>query len=142
MAGSRPILRGRPRVWAGLAVVIVTLLAAVSASAGASPRGCKALQPTAVTYFNLDGSPASGPGPETATVVHYELAAGDDIREVVPPASFDPLAATNSQLVLLGLPPRPTDADALAAWLETYKGYKGTGLSLMCTTHRTVGMAI
>jgi hypothetical protein len=98
---------------------------------------CQSDQPTAVSYLNMDGTTALAQSSNTATVTHFALAPGDDIEQITPPANFTPLTATDAELTLLGLPPHPTDPDALKAWQDMFAGYRGTSAPGMCTTSKT-----
>lgn len=59
-------------------------------------------------------------------VYHYKIAPSDAIREIFPPAGFDPVKATDAQLDAMGVPPRPTSPKARAAWVAGYSnGWHG-----------------
>lgn len=48
---------------------------------------------------------------------------GTQYRYYVPPPGLNPLTATDAQLDEYGLPPRPTDITAAAAWQTEMSNY-------------------
>jgi len=77
--------------------------------------------------------------PDGATVYHF-VTRGDWSNEIIPATHFDPLKATNAQLIENGFPPRPPgdNAGALAVWKSAVQGMKTRVISvpvLSCTRH-------
>jgi hypothetical protein len=73
--------------------------------------------------------------------MNYQLANGETIERPVPPEGFDPLTATAKELETYGLPPRPSNPEALEEWEESMTGYESvtpepTGL---CETSMETG---
>jgi hypothetical protein len=66
-----------------------------------------------------------------ATVYHF-VAPGDWSNEVVPAAHFDPLKATNTELIKNGFPPRPPgdSAGAVAAWKSAVEAARPRAISV------------
>jgi hypothetical protein len=130
----RPWLSG-----ALVAVAITTVVVAVVATVRPAAEHC--VGPTAMTYMNMDGSAASVPGPSVATVYHYAFNPGDDIKQIQPPASFDPRTASNQELMAFGFSPRPSSRPALTAWEAKFAHWKGftSGGHKMCTNGKSHG---
>lgn len=77
--------------------------------------------------------------PDGATVYHF-TAPGTWSNEIVAPRDFDPLKATNAELLANGFPPRPRggNVNALAAWKTEVENVKTMVVSvpvLSCTVH-------
>jgi len=77
--------------------------------------------------------------PDGAIVYHF-TAPGTWSNEIVAPRDFDPLKATNAELVANGFPPRPPggNVNALAAWKTEVENVKTMVVSvpvLSCTAH-------
>jgi hypothetical protein len=71
---------------------------------------------------NVDGS-------LTQTISFKEFVS----TRVLPPANFDPLTATDAQLVEFGFRRRPNEPALLAAWTKEYSDYTGTSPGLWCS---------
>ena len=77
--------------------------------------------------------------PDGAIVYHF-TAPGTWSNEIVAPRDFDPLKATNAELVANGFPPRPSggNVNALAVWKTIVENAQRTSVSvpvLGCTIH-------
>lgn len=105
--------------------------AEAEAGLGNQPAGCSAF-PLAGTYSQ---DPQTGvvvdTSPTAATVYVYRDPAGGGVAFRRPPSGWNPITATDAELTYYGLPPRPSDSDALAAWKaewNDYTGFAGTGV--------------
>jgi hypothetical protein len=67
-----------------------------------------------------------------ADVYHYTMTSGPGFNSYVPPAGFNPLAASNAVLSEMNMPARPAKATALTAWKKAMSGYKGTKQPELC----------
>jgi hypothetical protein len=67
-----------------------------------------------------------------ADVYHYAMTSGPGFDSYVPPAGFNPLAASNSVLSEMNLPLRPARDTALSARKTEVSGYKGTKKPELC----------
>ena len=77
--------------------------------------------------------------PDGTTVYHF-TAPGTWSNETVAPRDFDPLKATNAELLANGFPPRPPggNVNAFAAWKREVENVKRMVVSvpvLGCTVH-------
>jgi len=62
--------------------------------------------------------------PDGATVTTFTLPNGEVITDVTPPAGFDPLTASTSQLAEFGFPLAPTDAAGLQDWTSAMSSFR------------------
>lgn len=69
--------------------------------------------------------------PGLATVQQLTDDKGSIATEVIPPAGFRPLTASNEELRAFGFQTRPSDSRELASWTLAYSHYKRT-LSGLC----------
>jgi hypothetical protein len=118
----------------------VALLVAVAALLGASPAsGADGLQAT--------GANSCPPGttaiqavskkvrPDGGTDTYYDIDHDGTLTDVpTPPPGFDPLSASDVDLESYGLPPRPANADAAAAWSAEMKGWRRNPDPGLCDT--------
>jgi hypothetical protein len=58
--------------------------------------------------------------------------AGHAATEIVPPASFNPLTASRSELAEMNLPTRPSPDHGLGTWLREMASYKGFDTPALC----------
>jgi hypothetical protein len=72
------------------------------------------------TYSMLAGSDLAGGG----SSVEYNIK-GATVKELIPPAGFQPETATAAQLDEYGFPPRPSDPAQLAQWQKEMSLWKG-----------------
>lgn len=59
-------------------------------------------------------------------------AGGYTVPQVVAPAGWNPLTATDAELATFGVEPRPTDPQALADWNAAYSHWTGSASPGMC----------
>jgi hypothetical protein len=67
-----------------------------------------------------------------ADVYHYAMKSGPGFDSYVPPAGFNPLAASNPALSEMNMPTRPVRGTAIPAWKKEMSGYKGTKKPELC----------
>jgi hypothetical protein len=135
------IARGR------FSVVVVVLLATIGllavpsvatglpagpggGTSGPSKSGCIPLKLSSVSRAAPGGSWATAAG--AATVYRFELA-GSPVEQRIPPASWRPLTATAAELAFYGIPARPADPAARAAWTAEWHNYTGFAAPGICT---------
>jgi hypothetical protein len=75
-------------------------------------------QQAASACFVTDPLVAKSALPDGGTQYTYRQASGNLVSEPIPPAGFDPVTASASQLAEYGLEPRPTSPSALSDWNE------------------------
>src|ERR1051326_6401557 len=126
------MIRKRARVIGLLAMVVATGFGvATSSPAIAGPvapsgavSGDLSGKSRCVHRFTLTGTEAMRPDGKTQAAeandglgrVYYYQGPKGEISEVIPPAGWSPLHATDSELASYGIPPRPHDSAALAGW--------------------------
>jgi hypothetical protein len=63
--------------------------------------------------------------PDGGTDTYYDVDHDGSLTDVpTPPASFEPLLASDADLASYGFPPRPADGDSLASWSADLTGWK------------------
>src|SRR5207245_3340296 len=92
------------------------------------PR-CRDLRVTSVDYVLPDGSTVRTPRRGAATLYHYEHDAG---QELIPPAGWNPLSATDEELDTFGFPPRPGDPVGRAEWNSDFANWHRSTAQGMC----------
>lgn len=97
-------------------------------SASALGNGC----PDGVSAYTLSAADINACGfteiplsavttlPDGGNNYTYEMAGGASATIVVPPANFNPVSASDSELAIYGIPVRPTSSAALEVWLNKY----------------------
>lgn len=86
--------------------------------------------PSSVSKIDpASGAPSSSS--KAATVTRFD-SRGTVVEFRVPPASWNPLTATDQELSFYGLPPRPTDAADLNSWTYEFRHYSGFGDPQYC----------
>lgn len=115
-----------------MSVIAAALVGAGSGGAGASaasPRhGLRIIQPShRATPRRQDADPVSlvaarlqALGCDNSDINLQGVGEGEVTN--VPPAGFDPLTASNTQLRCFGFPLRPSDAADLAVWTQEMSG--------------------
>lgn len=105
---------------AALLVFSTGTYAAASPRTG-NPGGCTPLQKVSVEYSRPDGTASSTPS-ALSTEIDQWMSADGGVRAItkLPPPNWRAGTATDAELSLLGLPPRPRSGPALAAWMNTY----------------------
>ena len=93
-------------------------------------------------YLDSNGRPTSAAGPNALRRARIQ-GDGLDAYAFQPPQSFDPLNASNAELMEYGFAVRPTDSDALKLWtaaMSKVKKYLATqpGLSPLCSDPSTI----
>lgn len=126
------------------AVVVGVMLLPLSGADGRTSRLEKHGSPNAVSQAGLLASPSvAPPATSTGSVVEvqpaitnvsggtvettYQLPDGQTMVTTTPPAGFDPLVASASQLQEYGFPTRPTGSSALADWTTAMEAYRSDG---------------
>lgn len=84
--------------------------------------------------------PPGAAATDVAKAYHFNFH-GDDLVQVVPPAGFKPLTATDAELKAYELPPRPPGGAALAHWESMMSGWKGAAPPEPCETGRVNSVA-
>lgn len=109
-----------------------------SAPDGASAGGsrCTPVPVSAITYVHPDGSPAKSTDIDAAAIYHMNFGQGSDVTQVLPPASFNPLNASDAVLQLYDFPPRPHDPAGLQQWVARMSHFKSVARPGMCQTRR------
>jgi Peptidase A4 family len=130
----------RLRLLAAIAAVAALLLSANTSSqaAAASTPSESAILISALPKYTCPAgtvklTPASARRTaHGADVYHYSMTSGPGFNSYVPPAGFNPLAASNAVLSEMNMPARPAKASALTAWKKAMSGYKGTKQPELC----------
>lgn len=68
------------------------------------------------------GSPVVEPGPGGGSILRYTLGDGSSVWLPHPPAGFDVMTASNSELETYGIPARPAGGVAEEEWIEEFQG--------------------
>jgi hypothetical protein len=121
---------------AGSIVAVVLVLVAtmnlVSLRAGADPRAsnplggevpqaaCNSLNASRTYGVASNGSATSAGASGSARVQEYDAPQSTKLSAITLPDGFNAAKADDATLAAFHLPPRPTDADALAEWLDSY----------------------
>lgn len=132
----------RPRRIAAIGAAAVTLsmsagLVATFTPAATADASC--VGATSVTTVDPDtGQPSTAATAATVRTINTPQFQGE-FR--IPPSSWQPLTATTQELEFYGLPARPTDVSALAAWTEEWSHYSGfTQVPELCPLGSATGL--
>jgi hypothetical protein len=68
------------------------------------------------------GHPVIEAGPGGGSILRYTLSDGTDVEVPRPPAGFNVMTASNSELEAYGVQPRPAGGVAEEEWIEEYNG--------------------
>jgi hypothetical protein len=108
---------------------VLTGLAALPVSA-ATTSNCSVVTSQHAENPNQPGVEAA-PTAETATVNVVDLL-GSQSTVAIPPASWKPLTASDTELAYYGFPDRPRDPAGLSAWNAEWSHYTRTVVPTMC----------
>jgi hypothetical protein len=138
---SLPLVRGFVYVTAAVLVAIILGIGVLAATgtdlaSGRPAASTKQAGTCRPTRMKLSGVTRQ---PDGTTVYHF-TAPGTWSNETVAPRDFDPLKATNAELLANGFPPRPPggNVNAFAAWKREVENVKRMVVSvpvLGCTVH-------
>jgi len=106
------------------------------------PGQCVSTAPlTHVDHIRPDGirqaaTPAQGAAStDSQARAYYFRIGGGEVAQIVPPAGWKPLTATDQELKAYDFPPRPTDPADLAHWTDLMSTWKRAGRPGMCSTN-------
>jgi hypothetical protein len=100
---------------------------ATTAPAGIPQQGTLGTQGTrqaASTIAMVAVQPVTGRLADGSVQTTYRLPEGEVITSTTPPAGFNPLRASNTQLTRYGFPLRPSGPAALSGWLTAMRAYR------------------
>lgn len=121
---------------AGLAATMATAPASQVAQAATSlPAVCASPGPrphtSTVSARTLMGLETTIPAATALTRLDYGN--GSDI--VLPPDGWEPLSATDRELEVFAIPPRPSDPGGLQDWTDIWSHYRNTGNTDFCSSN-------
>jgi len=94
--------------------------AAEPATSDVPQKACTPLPAVRAYGVRSDGS-ATNPGtPGSGLVQEYSTPQGATLASIAVPDGFNPANATNAELAVFHIPPRPSDAGALTEWVKDY----------------------
>ncbi|HVV29825.1 MAG TPA: hypothetical protein VHC41_03000 [Mycobacteriales bacterium] len=140
-----------PVRWMLRAVVIGAVLSG-PAFMGEYPWQHVSGRPDCVKMVKLISKVAIAPDGTYATIIpganqgiRYDYDNGGDLQITVPPVGWNPVTATDAELKIYHLPPRPATAGmspaaaraALAAWDARYRNYSQAPVVAPCYTNST-----
>lgn len=106
------------------------------ANAGHSTSDCTKIAP--YTSYPVDGNGVRTrhPTSRSGRIYVYHFPGGNDIKSTIPPSGWDPRTASDKELRLYGLRPRPKKSDALKTWNAKYRHGFHRPVPTFCV-HRT-----
>jgi hypothetical protein len=122
-------------------IVCAGLVASFSGPATSSQFGdldgdfhCTPLKQVGIKYLLPDGTYSPVHTDKTADIYLFESADGTGaiFPEEELPEGWSPINATDKELDVFGLPPRPTDPQALADWKADWANVKDSAPPGMC----------
>ncbi len=86
--------------------------------------------------IKADGSPAPpGARADRYAVKYVYLLNGQEFSQVLPPAGWRPVGATDQELQTYGFPPRPLEPEARSAWNSDFSHWKKNVVTGMCESN-------
>jgi hypothetical protein len=106
---------------------------------GTPPANCTPDLLLSTQYETPDGQMQSAPISTGAQVLTYDDGQGGTFQTISAPNGFDPATATDAQLEMYGIAPRPLSGDGLATWNDQYANFQGYMSDYPCDSGVTNG---